>query len=170
MYVLRHHFNDNTTILIHDWVIIGGERFKMEGAPAILEKLKVPAKLWQQVLDVYTGVSTPEQIESFKDDSEGYIRREVARLGLYPEQFKGDSDWRVRLAVAKLGLYPEQLKDDPDTDVRREVAKLGLYPEQFKDDPEWYIRLEVAKLGLCLEQLKDDSDWRVRLETTKHIN
>jgi len=79
MYVLRNHFNGNPTILIHDWIINGCSRFKMEDVPAILEKYKVPAEVWQQVLDVYTGTSTPEQIESFKDDPEWCVRLETTK-------------------------------------------------------------------------------------------
>jgi len=145
MYVLRNHFNDTPTILIHDWIINGCARFKMNDAPAILEEHEVPSEVWQQVLDVYTGVSTPEQIESFKDDSDGRVRLEMAKLELYPEQFKDDPDWQVRLEVAKLGLYPEQLKDDPDWIVRLTVARFGRYPEQFKDDSEVLVRLEATK-------------------------
>jgi len=101
MYVLRNHFKGNPTILIHDWIINGFTRFKMEDAPAILEEHEVPAEVWQQILDVYTGTSTPEQIESFKDDPHWHVRAEVARLGLYPEQFKDDPDGRVRLETTK---------------------------------------------------------------------
>jgi len=169
MHVLRNHFKNNPTILIHDWIINGCQRFKIEDAPAILEKYKVPAEVWQQVLDVYTGVSTPEQIESFKDDPDWQVRIALASLGLYPEHFKDDPEGWVRLEVAELGLYPEQFKDDPDWLVRLEVAKLGLYPEQFKDDLDLDIRLEVARLGLYPEQLKNDPEWLVRREATKHI-
>jgi len=123
MHVLRNHFKGKPTILINDWVINGCTMFKMEDAPAILEEHEVPAEVWQQVLDVYTGVSTPEQIESFKNDPHWRVRLEVVRLGLYPEHFKDDPNWRIRIKVAKLGLYPEQFKDDPDEDVREEAAR-----------------------------------------------
>ena len=125
MYVLDNHFNGKPTILIDDYIINGCQRFKIEDAEPILKEFNVPADVWQQVLDVYTGVSTPEQIKAYLHHTDPFVRVVIADQGYYLDILVKDKHPDVREAVANKGYGLDILIKDPDTYVKT-VAKYML--------------------------------------------
>ena len=103
MTVLRNHFNGNNTILINDRIINGCQNFTLAEAEPILAEFKVPAEVWQEVLDAYTGTSTEAEIMQYVQDEDWRVRRAVARQGYGLDVLINDENCAVRdAAVAEL--------------------------------------------------------------------
>ena len=105
MYVIENHFHGKSTILIDDYIINGCQKFKLEEAEPILEEYQVPADVWQQVLDKYTGVSTPEQIKAYLHHADPSVRAAIAGQGYHLDILVKDPAYFVREDIAKQGYH-----------------------------------------------------------------
>ena len=143
MKVLRNHFNGNPTILIEDRIINGCQNFTIDEAPGILEKYDVPPDVWQKVLDVYTGVSSEEEILGFVKDPDPLVRAAVAEYGYGLDVLVNDQNLLVRMAVARQGYGLDVLVTDPDWRVRVAVAERGYGLDVLINDPDKFVREEV---------------------------
>lgn len=92
MKVIRNHYHTRPTILINDRIINGCQDFTINESKKVYAFYGVSSAQRQDVADVYTGVSTDEEIQSFINDD----------------------DWRVRLAIAMHGneQHKSQLQHD----------------------------------------------------------
>ena len=129
MKVLRDHFDGKATILIHDRIINGCEDFTLAEADVVLRENDVPADVWQQVLDVYTGVSTDAEIDGFVNDKDRDVRLAIAQYGNNDHRslLVKDASPTVRLTVAQYGNndHRSALLGDNDWFVRRTVTEYG---------------------------------------------
>ncbi|MCK9234786.1 MAG: hypothetical protein M0R77_00565 [Gammaproteobacteria bacterium] len=170
MKVLRNHFNNNPTVVIHGRIINGCRNFTLEEAPNILKYYKVPDDIWQEVLDVYSPTSTDEEIESFINDENFYIRKLVAIYGndKHRDALINDKSMDVRNSVAIYGndSHRDILVKDKISFIREAVARHGNSSQHdiLVKDEDWVVRVNVARFGSNShrELLKNDTDLHVR--------
>jgi len=162
MYVLRNNFFGSPVIIVNEWIFIERKKFKIEDKATIIEYYDMSASVLEEIESHYTGTSTPEQIESYKNHPDWEVRLTMAKLGLLPEHFARDKECFIRQAVAALGLCPDILKYDPDWEVRAELVRQGLCLDHFKNDPDHRVRKVMAEIRVFTYFLKNDPHPSVR--------
>ena len=146
MKVILNHFNNKTTLILHNRIINGCQDFHVNDADAVRRMYDVPQKMMD------------ECVAMARIENDGNMGDFVEHDGM-----------KVRCAVAKHGLkeHLDVLVADPDLDVRCAVAKRGLkeHLDVLVADPHWEIRYAVANHGLKehLDVLVADPYWDVRL-------
>lgn len=117
MQVLHNHFLDKPTILIHDRIINGCVDCTIDELDEVAKEHEVPSSFIEEVKSVYTGVSTPEQVQLFANSSVWQVREAVARHGTdeqRQELINDPSYWVSEAAAERMYELEQQVKKNEE--------------------------------------------------------
>ena len=108
---------------------------------------------------------------SFDEIRNMIIPKKVAliRKGLYLDTFIDDTDEYIRAEVAKTGYGSDKLVTDKSKIVRQTLAKYEFELDKLVDDIEWEVRAMVAMRGYGLDKLVNDPNEYVKEAALRSI-
>lgn len=109
--------------------------------------------------------------KSFEEVRNMIIPKKVAliRKGLYLDTFIDDTDEFIRAEVAKTGYGSDKLVTDKSKIVRQTLAKYEFELDKLVEDIEWEVRAMVAMRGYGLDKLVNDSNEYVKEAALRSI-
>lgn len=131
----------------------------------VLELLAHSENYWDRALAVKHTPWGPS-LDRFLDDSDPWVRIELARRNYGMEYLKNDPDWRVRAAVAEEGYCLEDLVNDSFAKVRLEVALKAYAIDHLAKDPDPGVKTAALR---CMSKREQNIDKLIHPDVTRDI-